>query len=133
MDMPEGKAANKQSILVAIVDDHVDSVTSISNYLEANGFRTAWAYNAQDGIKICKEKKPDLLLIGTRLGETSGFDVVRSFGGKQKAIFTTSHDDVDAKAKEIRGCVGVVRKPVDCEALVIKIREIFNISEKRSD
>lgn len=115
-----------KEILIGIVDDHIQTAISLSQFLENNGFRTWQAYNGIDAIKKCQSDKPDLLVLDIKIPKMSGFEVAKELKG-QKILFMTAYDDLEKKASKIKGSLGVIKKPVNSEVLLNKIRKIFNI------
>jgi DNA-binding response OmpR family regulator len=121
------KVQVNKAVLVGIADDYIQGVTSISNYLEAKGIKTVWAYNGPDIVRICKEKKPDMVLLDVRFGGASGFDIARELEGTTKILFMTSHEGLGERAKGFKGSMGLIKKPVDHLALVKLIRKEFHL------
>lgn len=121
---------SEKEINVLIVDDHIQTAVSISQLLEYQGFKTSQAYNGIDAVNKAKKEKPDLLLLDIKIPKMSGFEVAEELKG-QKILFMTAYDDLEKKAHQFKGCLGVIKKPVDPEFLIDKIRKIFNIKEKR--
>jgi CheY-like chemotaxis protein len=125
--MSPEKEKKEKDFLIAIVDDHIDTVVSISNYLEGNGFRTVWAYNGEDALKLCKKESPDVLLLKIRMPGMSGFDVAKALPINQKIIFMSGVEGLDEKAKAFGGFEGVIHKPIDLAKLISILRGKFGI------
>lgn len=112
---------------IAIVDDHIPTVTTISNALEIAGFETIWAYTGEEGIALCKKEKPDLLVSDIKIdGGITGFEVIKSLSG-QKVLFMTFDEGEAEKARKIRGSIGCLIKPVDNIELVNVVKKYFGI------
>jgi CheY-like chemotaxis protein len=116
----------ESDLLIAVVDDNIATVTTISNMLDAKGFRTVWAYSGDEAIKLCKSAKPDLLILDLRLPKMTGFDVAKQLPS-QRILFMSSFEDTIADAKKIVGSVGVIKKPISSGELIDLIRKEFNI------
>ena len=108
--------AAKRELVVAIVGSHVDSVTAISNYLEARKMRTCWAYIGTEAIALCRMNNARILVMDSTMAGMGAFEVAKLFP-EQKMIVITALDDVDQLASQFRNIVGVVKKPVDYEEL----------------
>jgi DNA-binding response OmpR family regulator len=119
----------ERTVLVAVVDDHVYTVTSITNFLESLGFRTIWAYNGKDCIKLCKEKSPDILLLDMHLPDMPAFEVAKVLPAAQKFIFMVSSEDVEDYTQKFKNCLGFMKKPIDFGDLEDRLRKIFNIKK----
>lgn len=120
------KQKKKPVVLIAVVDDHVYSATFIAQELENKGFKTIQAYNGPDAIKLCKEHKPDLILLDVMLTGIDGFGVASQLK-EHKIIFMTGEDELIEKAKKVKNSVGVIKKPVDIAELLEIIAKYFDI------
>ncbi|MBT3691554.1 response regulator [Candidatus Woesearchaeota archaeon] len=117
----------KKTIL--IVDDHSDIAISISNYLEFNGFKTFQAYGGESAIKLCNKEKPDLILMDIAMPKMSGIEVAKKLP-TYKVLFFTVYDDLAEESKKVKNSIGIIRKPVDLEEMVTKIRKHFKLPKK---
>jgi CheY-like chemotaxis protein len=52
---------------VLIIDDYELNMKLVEDLLTFNGYRALTAYNAEDGVRLAREKKPDLILMDMRL------------------------------------------------------------------
>jgi DNA-binding response OmpR family regulator len=116
----------ESDLLIAIVDDNVGTVTSISNILDSKGFRTVWAYNGAEAVKLCKSAKPNLLILDVRMPNMTGFDIAKQLPG-QKILFMSAHEDSIEEASKIKGSIGVIKKPISAGELIDRVRKEFNI------
>lgn len=121
---------SEKDIRVFIVDDNIQLVTSISNYLENKGFKTIWAYNEDDAVKIYSLEKPSVVVLGAIFKNNTGFDIAKKIPGA-KIIFVTSHPEMIQEAKKTKGFVSVIEKPVDLEGLTNIIRNLFKIQKPK--
>jgi CheY-like chemotaxis protein len=62
---------------VLVIDDEQDTANLVKAYLEEKGFKVFTALNGPDGIKLAKEKKPDLIVLDLRMPEMDGFAVMK--------------------------------------------------------
>jgi DNA-binding response OmpR family regulator len=116
-----------KKILVAIVDDHVQTAVQISQILEFNGFRTFQAYNIEEAIKKIKSENPDLAVIEVMLnGEVSGIGLAKLFP-KLKVIFLTGFELKQSDLRGVKNLVGIVKKPVSTEDVLNLARKEFGI------
>jgi len=105
---------------VLVVDDHPQTAVGIATILDNEGFKTFEAYNRDDAIEICEEKKIDLVIIDekTELGECL----------KEKKILITSYEEVPKeKIKRLKNLAGIVKKPVDAEELLPVVRKVLRL------
>jgi CheY-like chemotaxis protein len=62
---------------ILIVDDDWDFVEALAVFLEANGMAVARAHDGNQGVKLAKMDRPDLILMDIMMGErTEGFFVI---------------------------------------------------------
>jgi DNA-binding response OmpR family regulator len=118
------KPSRVEKTKVGIIDSHVDSVTSMSNFLEERGFDTIWAYKGKDAIAKFSKDDFDILVVSIKLDDMSGFLVAKEFP-KVKVVFVTAYDGMEQEAKMFPNCIGVLKKPVDFEELEFVIRKAF--------
>ena len=125
----ENSGLKKKTALVAVVDDHIYTVTSISNFLEALGFRTIWAYNGKDCVRLCRENSPDILILDMHMTDMHAVDIVKALPATQKFIFMAT-EDIEGNSKKFNNCLGLMKKPIDLGDLEIRLRQIFNLKKK---
>jgi len=126
---PERQAnANGQRIL--IVEDDRLSMTLLSDFLNAHGFKILKTSEGLEAINLARDEHPDLILMDIRLPGISGFEVTRLLkqDNQTKAIpiiavtaFATPGDE--KKALE-SGCAAYITKPVKVDELLRTI-ELF--------
>jgi len=63
---------------VLIIEDEEILRESILNILEANGFSTIEAGDGQSGVRLAKERIPDLILCDIRMPELDGYEVLKT-------------------------------------------------------
>jgi two-component system cell cycle response regulator DivK len=106
------------------VEDDRFSMTLLSDFLNAHGFRILKTSEGLEAINLARDEQPDLILMDIRLPGISGFDVTRLLkqDDQTKAIpiiavtaFATPGDE--AKALE-SGCAAYITKPVNVDELL---------------
>ncbi|MCX7682513.1 MAG: response regulator [Anaerolineae bacterium] len=65
-------AEKRQSILV--IDDDVQLVDTVKTLLEAVGYQVLYAYQAEKGLEIARQHKPDLILLDVMFAGPPGPD-----------------------------------------------------------
>jgi DNA-binding response OmpR family regulator len=117
---------NKYVILA--IDDDSDFLQAIRLFLEANGYIIIEAKSAEEGLKVYKKTKPDLILVDLMMEEIdAGANLVKEFKllGNEAPIYLLSSvgdgmtDNVDYSQI---GFSGVFQKPVKNERLLSIIK-----------
>jgi len=114
-----------------LVEDNEMNRDAISRLLERRGFSVLTAEDGEQGLQICRESRPDLVLVDLGLPGIDGFEVTRQI----KADPQTAHIRVialtaraltsDQEAALASGCDDYDTKPVDLARLVGKIQALL--------
>jgi len=69
---------------VLIVEDNDKNMKLARDVLQAKGYRTLEAVSGEEGVKLAREKKPDLVLMDIQLPGINGIEAFRpiAFLGK---------------------------------------------------
>lgn len=104
---------------VLLVEDNEDNRTVYRTILEHFGYHVAEARNGEDGIRMAREEKPDLILMDISIPVIDGWEATRILKEDPATadipiIALTAHALATdrAKAEEV-GCDGYLAKP--CE------------------
>ena len=63
--------------LILIVEDNEKNLKLVRDVLQVKGFSTLEAGTAEDGIKLARESKPDLILMDIHLPGMSGIEALK--------------------------------------------------------
>ena len=95
-----------KSYKILVVDDCVNSVTTLTDLFVEDGYTVVVATDGEEALKKVQEEKPDIALLDIRLPGMDGYEVCRQIketkGSNIKVIIYTAYVDVVdiAKAKE---------------------------------
>ena len=64
---------------ILIIDDEPDVAFYLKTLLEDHGYATMFAHQADDGLKIAHEEKPDLLCLDIMMPKKSGITLYKEF------------------------------------------------------
>jgi two-component system alkaline phosphatase synthesis response regulator PhoP len=78
---------DKKKIL--LVDDDVQLVETVKTLLESVGYQVAYAYQAEKGIELARQSKPDLILLDVMFAGPPGPDGIE--------VSRQLHQDADLK------------------------------------
>jgi DNA-binding response OmpR family regulator len=119
--------AGRRRILV--VEDEPDLVRGLTDALEFEGFDVVSSNQGREGVKLARERAPDLVLLDLMLPDINGFTVceeIRAHSPLVPIIMLTARSQ---EADKIRGLeVGAddyVTKPFSVGELVARINAIF--------
>ncbi|MBD2461883.1 response regulator [Oscillatoria sp. FACHB-1407] len=115
---------------ILVVDDLPDNCFLLQTILEDEGYEVEIADNGHTALERIVSHPPDLVLLDVMMPEMSGFEVTRRIRQNSSLPFIpillvtgfsepTPADGFDA------GADGFIRKPVDFEDLLIRIRSIL--------
>lgn len=116
-----------------LVEDNEMNRDAISRLLERRGFTVIRAVDGEEGVRVCREAMPELVLMDLGLPGIDGFEATRQL----KADPRTAHIPVvaltaraltsDQEAAFAAGCDDYDTKPVDLARLVGKVRTLLGM------
>ncbi len=122
---------SKKKILM--IDDEEDLCTMIKMHLEVVGdFEVFTALNGQDGLRLARRVKPDLIVLDILMPGIDGFEVLEDLKKGPATVsipvimLSGKSDDLSkAKAAQLYDEL-YITKPIDGHGLKIKIEEVLN-------
>jgi CheY-like chemotaxis protein len=124
--------AAKKTIL--IIDDEPDTVTYFSSLLQDDGFDTRSAENGEEGLKMVRESRPDLITLDVSMPETSGVRCYRELRSSEEwksipvIMITGVSEDFRgfiSKRKQVPPPDGYLAKPVDEKELLELVHKLL--------
>jgi len=123
--------------LIAVIDDDHDILDASSLVLSAKGYEVITADNPDDGYKMVKEKKPDLIILDVMMNEPDdGFFLAQKFRKEQLDIPIIMYTSV-SKALGLEYAAGemipvdeFIEKPISPDALIDKVEKILQLHFK---
>lgn len=117
---------------ILIVEDYPNAVEVLRTRLENAGYRVLVAFDGVEGLKMAREKKPDLIILDILLPKMNGFKVSRllKFDTKYRHIpiimLTSRTRSVDRELGQQTGADAYVTKPYDPRDLMQLIEKHIN-------
>ncbi|WP_414587561.1 response regulator [Scytonema sp. PCC 10023] len=116
---------------ILVVDDVADNLFLLQTVLEAEGYDIDTALDASLALAMIEASPPDLLLLDVMMPDMSGYEVTKSIRQNDKLPFIpilliTAYDEVSVVEGLEIGANGFIRKPIDFDLLLAKIREILS-------
>lgn len=116
---------------ILVVDDEKDLVETLRFRLEAAGYEVLAAYDGMEGLKIAREKKPDLIILDVMMPKMDGYQVCRmlkfsaDFKDTPIIMLTARGQDRDKQTGHDVGADLYMTKPFEGVALMKKITELL--------
>jgi DNA-binding response OmpR family regulator len=128
------KKKDKKNIL--IVDDTIDNVTLLENYLKSiKNIKIYKSYNPLDSIKTLKKIKLSLILLDIQMDDINGYELatkikIGEYGNKNintPIVFITAiyGNDIDKLKGYNIGSIDYIIKPI-CSDIIDKIKKYLN-------
>lgn len=102
----------------------------LNEYLNMNGFEVFWAKNSAECLKLLEENVFDLAILDVMLPDIDGFDMakkIRNSHPRLPFLFLTARSlKVDVLKGFSLGAVDYLKKPIDEEVLVVRIKALLS-------
>ena len=104
--------------VILIVEDNEKNLKLARDLLEVNGYRVLAASSAEDGVKLAREHRPDVVLMDVQLPGMDGFAALRHLRADDAtrhlvvAAFTASVMKEDVARIETAGFDAYIAKPI---------------------
>lgn len=115
---------------ILFIEDEAALQKSVGEILKQEGFGVISALNGVDGLKLAREKHPDLILLDLILPKKDGFEVLRELKAAEETkdipviILTNLETAQDiGKALELGATTYLVKANYDLEDVIKKLRE----------
>ncbi len=113
---------------VLVIDDDVDLVGMLKEYLEQEGFDVTTAHDGETGAQYAFAGRFDIVVLDVMMPGMSGLDTLRSIRSNSKIpviMLTAKGDDADRIAGLELGADDYVPKPCTPRELVARLRAIL--------
>jgi FixJ family two-component response regulator len=118
---------------LAIVDDDMPVLRSLTRMLTACGYSITAFQSAEAFVESLAHGPPDALLVDLRLPGTNGLmllEQLRDDGHRIPTVFLSGHADIPTSVRAIRsGAVDFLEKPCDESALLTSLARAFDIAQ----
>lgn len=120
---------SKQTILV--VDDEQDLLDLIEYNLRKEGFQVLKAENGQEGIRVAKEHRPNLVLLDIMMPKMDGIETCETMRNNPDLkhipiIFLTARGDEKTEVEGLdKGADDFITKPISTTKLLSRIKAVL--------
>jgi len=113
---------------VLLVDDEPAILETLEHRLRKEGYTVFTAPTAEDGMRIYRQTRPDLMVLDVMLPNRSGFDLCKAIRRDSKVpiIFLTAQAAVDDRVAGLEaGGRDYVTKPFHAAELLARVRAVL--------
>lgn len=117
---------------ILLVEDNEMNRDMLSRRLRRKGFDVLLAVDGQQGLDLCRQQSPDIVLLDMSLPVKDGWQVaaeIKADSGLRKipVIALTAHAMADDRQRALAaGCNDYDTKPVDLPRLLAKIQRLLD-------
>ena|SRR6218665_2194876 len=120
---------------IAIIDDEEDIRDILAYNLQKEGFQVFVAENGKSGIELCKNERPDLILLDVMMPGMDGIEVcenIRNTSGLENVLIcflTARNEDYSQIAGLDAGADDYIAKPIKPRVLISRINALLRRKE----
>lgn len=115
-----------EDIKILLVDDEEDFVRTLSERLSLRDLQSQAVFSGEEAMRCVGDSIPDIIVLDLKMPGINGMEVLRRvkqhFPEIQVIILTGHGNDLDETEARQLGAFDYLRKPVDIELLVERIR-----------
>ena len=115
---------------VLIVEDNDKNMKLARDVLQAKGYQTLEAVTGEEGVKLAREKKPDLVLMDIQLPGINGIEAFKQLRADPKTAripvvaLTASVTPTDRSAITAAGFDAFLGKPIDLKEFLDTVKRL---------
>ena len=110
---------------VLVVEDEKNIVDILRFNLERKGYRVIEAYDGEEGLRMARTEKPDLILLDIMRPKMIGFDVcgaLRKDGDNVPILLLTAREEEDDKVRGLEiGADDYITKPFSMREVIARV------------
>jgi len=119
---------------ILIIDDEEQLVLMLKFRLKTMGYEVLEAYDGEEGLRVARKEKPDLILLDIMLPLKDGYEVCRElkndpgYSDIPVILFSAKVEETDVEKGGEAGADAYITKPFESTVLVDEIEAL--LSEK---
>ena len=116
---------------ILVIDDSPTETHHFVNVLAKHGHDVFTATNADDGINLAGDEKPDIILMDVVMPGINGFQATRHLTRSERTkhipviIVSSKNQDTDVVWGQRQGAKGYLTKPIDEKTLISTVNEFL--------
>jgi DNA-binding response OmpR family regulator len=120
---------------ILIADDNEDLRVMLSQFLEANGYRTIGAADGHEAVEVAARERPDLIIMDLGMPGMDGLSAVveirrRVPSDEMPILIVSAYDRLEYRTESVSvGCAGFFTKPIDPAELLKTIVLLLRANE----
>jgi len=122
---------------ILVLEDDELFANTLEDFLSEEDFNVDLAFDGEECLTLNYEKKYDLYIFDINVPKINGLDLLkqlRSSGDETPSIFLTSYKDKDTLHEGfLNGCDDYIKKPVDLDELILRIKALLKRNKKQFD
>lgn len=117
---------------ILAIDDHVDTVRLIEMALQRHGYHVIGASSGEDGLRLAREKRPDLIVLDMMMPGMNGIDVCRKIRDDPQLqdtpiiMFTANAQAYEKKQSFEMGADDYLTKPTRPAELLERVEALLS-------
>jgi len=121
---------------VLIVEDNDKNMKLARDVLQAKGYQTLEAVTGEEGVKLAREKKPDLVLMDIQLPGINGIEAFRQIRAHENTrgipvvALTASVTPTDRSAIAAAGFDAFLGKPINLKEFLDTVKRLVSAPKK---
>jgi DNA-binding response OmpR family regulator len=120
-------------IKILLVDDEEDFIRTLSERLDLRDLASDTAFDGEQALRFVGHQEPDVMILDLKMPGIDGMEVLRrvrrNFPQIQVIIQTGHGNDLDEAEARRLGVFDYLKKPVDIELLIERIRAAYRVKK----
>jgi len=121
---------------ILVVDDEKTMIDVIKYSLEKAGYNVITAFDGESGLKLAREKKPDLIVLDIMLPKLDGYEVCKIVCAEMKIpiiMLSAKDEEIDKILGLELGADDYLTKPFSPRELVARVKAHLRAEKRRSE
>ena len=119
--------------VILVIDDSNTNVVLLEAILSGMGYLIETAMSVKEANQIMAKQLPDLILLDLLMPKVNGYDFLKEVKADEKTksipvlVISAVTDAENVRKTIAMGAVDYIKKPVDIQSLVEKVKTILNL------